>query len=59
MGKFDKQSFCQKYFCMALLHAHAQYIYIVYEKNQIISVIAQVQFDFQVFALSKHKQNPT
>ena len=42
---------------MTLLHAHAQYIYIVYAKHQKASVKALVQVDFPVYALSKHNQN--
>ena len=42
---------------MTLLHAHAQYIYIVNAKYQEVSVLAPVQVDFPVYALSKHKQN--
>ena len=35
MAKFDNQLFNQKQiFGMTLLHAHAQYIYIVYAKYQ-------------------------
>ena len=41
-------------FGMTLLHAHAQYIYIVYAKYQKASVKALVQVDF----LYMHKQNP-
>ena len=43
---------------MKLLHAHAQYIFIGYEKYQKASVKALVQVGFPVYALSKHKQNP-
>ena len=43
---------------MKLLHAHAQYIFIGYAKYQKASVKAQVQVEFLVYALSKHKQNP-
>ena len=42
---------------MTPLHAHAQYIYIVYAKYQKASVKALVQLDFTVYALSKQKQN--
>ena len=42
---------------MTPLHAHTQYIYIVYAKYQKASVNALVQADFPVYALSKHKQN--
>ena len=42
---------------MTLLHAHAQYICIVYAKYQKASVKALVQADFPVFALFKQKQN--
>ena len=59
MAKFDKQLLNQNnFFGMTLLHAHAQYIYIVYAKIQKASVKAPVQVDFPVYALSKHKQNP-
>ena len=60
MGKFDKQSLCQRYFffAMSLLHAHAQYICIVYAKYQKASVKALVQVDFLMYALSKHKHTP-
>ena len=58
MAKFKKQLFCQKvFFCMTPLHAHAQYICIVYAKYQKDSVKALVQVDFPVYALSKQKQN--
>ena len=40
---------------MFILHAHAQYIYIVCAKYQKPSVEALVQVDFPVYALSKHK----
>ena len=40
---------------MAPLHAHAQYICIVYAKYQKASVKALVQVDFPVYALSKQK----
>ena len=43
---------------MTLLHAHAQYIFIVCAKYQKASVKALVQVDFPLYALSKHKQNP-
>ena len=46
------------FFVMTLLHAHAQYIYIVCAKYQKASVKGLVQVDFTVYALSKHKQNP-
>ena len=42
---------------MTPLHAHAQYIYIVYGKYQKASVKPLVQVDFPVYALSKQKQN--
>ena len=42
---------------MTLLHAHAQYIYIVNAKYQKPSVKAMVQVDFPVY-LYMHKQNP-
>ena len=58
MAKFDKQPFCLKVFFIRMtpLHAHAQYICIVYAKYQKASVKALVQVDFPVYALSKHKQ---
>ena len=40
---------------MTPLHAHAQYICIVYAKYQKASVKALVQADFPVYALSKQK----
>ena len=50
--------FAKRYFfCMTLLHAHSQYICIVYAKYQLASVKALVQVDFPVYALSKQKQN--
>ena len=45
------------FFCMTPLHAHAQYICIVYAKYQKASVKALVQVDFPVYALSKHNPN--
>ena len=42
---------------MTPLHAHAQYICIVYAKYQKASVKALVQVDFPVYGLSKQKQN--
>ena len=58
MAKFDKQLFpYKKKKCMTPLHAHTQYICIVYAKYQKASVKALVQVDFPVYALSKHKQN--
>ena len=42
---------------MTPLHAHAQYICIVYATYQIASVKALVQVDFPVYAISKQKQN--
>ena len=42
---------------MTPLHAHTQYIYIVFAKYQKASVKALVQVDVPVYALSKHKQN--
>ena len=47
-----------KFFGMILLHARTQYIYIVCAKYQKASVKALVQVDFNVYPLSKHKQNP-
>ena len=41
---------------MTPLHAHAQYICIVYAKYQKASVNTLVQVDFPVYALSKQKQ---
>ena len=58
IAKLDKQPFCWKvFFYMTPLHAHAQYICIVYAKYQKASVKALVQVDFPVYALSKQKQN--
>ena len=42
---------------MTPLHAHAQYISIVYSKYQKASVKALVEVDFPVYALSKQKQS--
>ena len=42
---------------MTPLHAHAQYVCIVYAKYQKASVKALVQVDFPMYALSKQKQN--
>ena len=54
MVKFEKQLFNQKtFFGMTLLHAHAQYIYIVNAKYQKPSVKALVQADFPVYAQAK------
>ena len=54
MTKFEKQLFNQKnIFGMTLLHAHAQYIYIVNAKYQKPSVKALVTDDFSVYALAK------
>ena len=51
-------TYCQvSFFCMTPLHAHAQYICIVYAKYQKASVKALVQVDFPVYALFKQKQN--
>ena len=59
MAKFDKQSLCQKYvFGMTLLHAHVQYICIVYAKYQKASAKALLQVDFLMYALSKPSINP-
>ena len=41
---------------MTPLHAHAQYICIVYAKYQKNSVKALVQVDFPVYALSKQNK---
>ena len=54
MAKFEIQLFNQKtFFGMTLLHAHAQYIYIVNAKYQKPSVNALVQVDFPVNAQAK------
>ena len=54
MAKFEKQLFNQKiFFDMTLLHAHAQYIYIVNAKYQKPSVKALIQVDFPVYAQAK------
>ena len=58
MAKFEKQKllFNKKkifFFGMTLLHAHAQYIYIVNAKYQKPSVKALVQVDFPVYAQAK------
>ena len=55
MAKFEKQLFNKKktFFCMTLLHAHAQYVYIVNAKYQKPSVKALVQDDFPVYAQAK------
>ena len=54
MAKFKKQLFNkQKKFGMTLLHAHAQYIYIVNAKYQKPSVKALVQVHFPVYAQAK------
>ena len=42
---------------MTPLHAHAQYVCILYAKYQKASVKALVQVDFPVYALSKQKHN--
>ena len=57
IAKIDKQHILLKSisFCMTPLHAHAQYICIVYAKYQKASVKALVQADFPVYALSKQK----
>ena len=48
MAKFEKHLFNQtKFFGMTLLHAHAQYIYIVNAKYQKPSVKALVQVDLK------------
>ena len=48
IAKLDKQTFCSKViFCLSPLHAHAQYICIVYAKYQKASVKALgIQVDF-------------
>ena len=51
MAKFEKQF--EIFFGMTLLHAHAQYIYIVNAKYQKPSVKALVQVDFPVYAQAK------
>ena len=43
----------KKFFGMTLLHAHAQYIYIVNAKYQKPSVKAMLQVDFLVYAQAK------
>ena len=43
----------KNFFGMTLLHAHAQYIYIVNAKYQKPSVKALVQVDFPVYAQAK------
>ena len=43
----------KKFFSVTLLHAHAQYIYIVNAKYQKPSVKALVQVDFPVYAQAK------
>ena len=54
MAKFEKQLHSNKtFFGMTLLHAHAQYIYIVNAKYQKPSVKALVQVDFPVYAQAK------
>ena len=55
MAKFEKQLFNQKHFFfgMILLHAHAQYIYIVNAKYQKPSEKALVQADFPEYAQAK------
>ena len=50
MAKFEKQL---NFFGMILLHAHAQYIYIVNAKYQKPSVKALIQIDFPVYAQAK------
>ena len=42
---------------MVPLHAHAQYICIIYAKYQTASVKALVKADFPMYAISKQKQN--
>ena len=44
------------FFCMTPLHAHAQYMCIVYAKYQKASVKALVQVNFPVYALSKQNK---
>ena len=55
MAKFEKQLFNKqkRIFGMTLLHAHAQYIYIVNAKYQNPSLKALVQADFPVYAQTK------
>ena len=54
MAKFEKQLFNKKHFFgMTLLHAHAQYIYIVNAKYQKPSVKALVQVVLPVYAQAK------
>ena len=47
----------KNFFGMTLLHAHAQYICIVYAKYQKASVKALVQVDFPVYAQFKKNKN--
>ena len=54
MAKFEKHIFNkQTKIGMTLLHAHAQYIYIVNAKYQKPSVKALVPVDFPVYAQAK------
>ena len=55
MAKFEKQLFNKQkfFFGMTLLHAPAQYIYIVNAKYQKPSVKVLVQVDFPVYAQAK------
>ena len=53
MAKFEMQLTKKFFFGMTLLHAHAQYIYIVNAKYQKPSIKALVQVDFPVYAQAK------
>ena len=56
MAKFEKQLFNErkkKTFGMTILHAYAQYVYIVNAKYQKPSVKALVQVDSPVYAQAK------
>ena len=54
MAKFKTLSFCQKvFYCIKLIHASVQYVYIVYAKYQMASEKALAQVDFHVHALSE------
>ena len=57
IAKLDKHLLKSIFFCMTPLHAHAQYVCIVYAKYQKASVKAVVQVDFPLYALAKQKQN--
>ena len=55
MAKFEKQLFNKRkiFFGTTILHANAQFIYIVNAKYQKTSVKALVQVDFPVYAQAK------